>query len=118
MVRRQFSRKDITHRQNRIGKPRGIKHDVLQSYKPYIRQSKLFLNQGVTPEEGESLIKSGEIDGIFIGAKWVSHPDLVHRVRNRIPLNVPANPAHFYGAEDKDEATWETGYVDYPKAGY
>ncbi|KAF8958011.1 flavoprotein NADH-dependent oxidoreductase [Flammula alnicola] len=78
------------------GVPRSTKHDVLESYRPYIKNAKLFLNAEVTAEEGEELVAAGKIDGIFIGFNWITHPDLTN----------------------KSENNWSTGYTDYPVAVY
>src|ERR1700733_7276805 len=64
------------------GKKRATFHDVLESYRPVIKNAKLFLNGAVSPTEGAELVESGKIDGISIGFLWISHPDLVKRGQN------------------------------------
>jgi len=49
-----------------FAKKRATKHDVLETFHPFIKTSKLFLNAGVTVEEAEQLIPAGKVDGIFI----------------------------------------------------
>ncbi|KAF8965455.1 flavoprotein NADH-dependent oxidoreductase [Flammula alnicola] len=80
------------------GIPRAAKHDVLESYRSYIKNAKIFLNAG--------LVAARKIDGVFIGFNWVSHPDLAKRVLHGKPLdNIP-------------DSDWSKGYIDYPVAVY
>ncbi|PPQ80754.1 hypothetical protein CVT26_006965 [Gymnopilus dilepis] len=96
------------------GIPRATKHDVLASYRPYIRNAKVFLNAGVSPEEGAELIASGQIDAVSIGFNWITHPDLTKRVKHGKALdNVPDIP---HLQTNKDSRDWKTGYTDYPVA--
>ena len=98
------------------GKQRATKHDVLETFRPFIKTSKLFLNAGVTVEEGEQLIAAGKVDGIFIGFNWITHPDLLKRVLHSKPLdNIPDIPHLQTKTESGD---WSVGYTDYPVAVY
>lgn len=97
-----------------IGVPRGTPHDELESYRPFIKHSKLFLNGGVTPEEAELLISQGKIDGIFIGLGWISHPDWAKRVELGLALDTPPRVTHFYSPKGGED--WSFGYTDYPIA--
>lgn len=97
-----------------LGVYRATKHDVLESYRPYIKNSKLFLNAAVTPEEGEALVAAGRIDGIIIGFNYITHPDLVERVLHGKPLdNIPDIP---HLQTNASATNWSTGYTDYPVA--
>ncbi|EEC00035.1 hypothetical protein MPER_00120, partial [Moniliophthora perniciosa FA553] len=49
------------------GKPRSTKHNVIESYAPYIKNSALFLNAGISPTEGEQLVASGKVSAIAFG---------------------------------------------------
>ena len=96
------------------GKLRGIQHDVLETFRPFVKKTKLFLNAGVTAEEGEQLIAAGKVDGIFIGFNWITHPDLVKRALHGKPLNnIPDIPHLHIEAGDGS-----IGYTDYPIAVY
>lgn len=95
---------------------RGTNHDVLESYRPYIKNAKLFLNADVLPEEGEQLVSSGKVDGIFIGIPFISHPDLVKRVLHGKPLDNALDIQHLQ--TNKSTTDWRTGYTDYPSADY
>jgi len=98
------------------GKKRATQHDVLETFRPFVKTSKLFLNAGVTVEEGEQLIAAGKVDGIFIGFNWITHPDLLKRVLHSKPLdNIPDIPHLQTKSEGGD---WSVGYTDYPVAVY
>ena len=98
------------------GVHRGIKHDILESYRPYVKNAKLFLNSGILPEEGEELVASGKVDGVVIGFNWITHPDLAKRVEHGKPLdNIPDIP-HLQTKPGEDN--WSKGYTDYPIAVY
>ena len=70
----------------------------------------------MTVEEGEKLIAAGEIDGIFIGFNWITHPDLVERVVRGKPLNNVPDIRHLHTESESDD--WSVGYTDYPTAVY
>jgi 2,4-dienoyl-CoA reductase-like NADH-dependent reductase (Old Yellow Enzyme family) len=98
------------------GVHRATKHDILESYRPYIKNAKLILNAGIQPEEGEELLASGKVDAICIGFNWITHPDLAKRVEHGKPLdNIPDIP-HLQTRADDDN--WSKGYTDYPIAVY
>jgi 2,4-dienoyl-CoA reductase-like NADH-dependent reductase (Old Yellow Enzyme family) len=98
------------------GKLRGIEHDVLETFRPFVKNTKLFLNVQVTVEEGEKLVEAGKIDGIFIGFYWITHPDLLKRVLHGKPLdNIPDIP-HLQSKNESGDLS--VGYTDYPTAVY
>ncbi|TFK18207.1 flavo protein NADH-dependent oxidoreductase [Coprinopsis marcescibilis] len=108
---RYVARLDITL----DGKLRAIQHDVLETYRPYIKNAKLYLNGEVSGEEGAKLVEEGKIDGVSIGLLYVTHPDVGNRIRDGKPLdNVPNFPAMQIGGDD--ETRWYIGYNDYPAA--
>jgi len=47
------------------GKFRAIQHNILETFRPFVKNTKLFLNTGLSVKEGEQLIAAGKIDGIF-----------------------------------------------------
>jgi len=98
------------------GKIRTIQHDVLETFRPSVKSTKLFLNLQVTAEEGEKLIADGKIDGIFIGFNWITHPDLVKRVLHEKPLNNIPDIQHLQTKTEGGD--WSVGYTDYPTAVY
>ena len=95
------------------GKKRATVHDVLESYRPVIKNTKLFLNGGISPPEGAELVESGKVDGVFLGFPWITHPDVVNRVQNGKPLDNPPDFLHLQKGEDGDLSV---GYTDYPAA--
>ncbi len=66
----------------------------------------IIANQGLTREEGETLIKNGEADAIAWGQQFIANPDLPERFATEAELNAP-RPETFY-------ADGEEGYIDYP----
>ncbi|KAJ7642857.1 hypothetical protein B0H17DRAFT_1275126 [Mycena rosella] len=97
------------------GKKRGTPHDVIGTFSPFLSDTPLFVNCGVTPEEAEQLVSSGAAAGVFMGMNWIAHPDVGRRVEaGKLLDNVP-DYAHLYGAEGVDPAL---GYVDYKGAAY
>lgn len=99
-----------------IGVGRATQHDVLETYKPFIKNAKLFLNAGVTPEEGAALIDAGKIDGVCIGMNWISHADLAKRVQHGKALENQPNFAFMQMGQPGGD--WAVGYTDYPTATY
>ena len=95
---------------------RATQHDVLETFRPFIKKSKLLLNGAVTVEEGEKLIAAGKIDGIFIGFDWITHSDLTKRVLHDKPLNNILDIPHLYTTTEASD--WSVGYTDYPVAAY
>lgn len=96
---------------------RGIEHDVLETFRPFVKNTKFFLNVRLTVEEGEKLVAAGKIDGIFIGFDWVTHPDLLKRVLHGKPLdNVP--DMKYMQTRNEETGDWVVGYMDYPTAVY
>jgi 2,4-dienoyl-CoA reductase-like NADH-dependent reductase (Old Yellow Enzyme family) len=85
------------------------------SYRHLIKNSKVFVNGGVLPEEGAELIKSGTADVASIGFNYLAHPDLAKRIQYGKPLDNAPNFKHLYGAGNKD---LHIGYTDYPAANY
>ncbi|KAF5311039.1 hypothetical protein D9619_008121 [Psilocybe cf. subviscida] len=100
------------------GEHRATKFDVLESFRPLIKNAKVFLNASVTPEEGETLVAAGKIDAIVIGVNYIMHPDLVERVQHGKPLDNAPDYAHFQGAKSELASDWAIGYTDYPRAVY
>ncbi|KAJ6456087.1 hypothetical protein C8R45DRAFT_1111088 [Mycena sanguinolenta] len=72
----------------------------------------VFVNAGVTPSEAEELVKSGKAAGVFFGLNWITHPDVVRRIKEGKELD---NAPDWHGAEGVDPAL---GYLDYKEATY
>ncbi len=97
------------------GKRRATPHDVVASYRHLIKNSKVFVNGSVLPEEGAELVKSGKADVVSFGFNYLTHPDLAKRVLYNKPLDNQPNFPHMYGAGNED---LHIGYTDYPAAKY
>ncbi|KAJ7138182.1 flavoprotein NADH-dependent oxidoreductase [Mycena epipterygia] len=95
------------------GKKRGTPHDVVETFSPFLSQTPIFVNCGVTPAEAEELVGSGKAAGVFFGMNWVTHPDVGSRIKDGKVLDNAPDFAHLYGAEGVDPAL---GYVDYKAA--
>ncbi|KAG6836939.1 hypothetical protein H0H93_000829 [Arthromyces matolae] len=96
------------------GQLRATNHDTLAAYRPVIKNTNLFLNAGVLPDEGAKLVEEGKIDGVQIGVNWIAHPDLAKRVQDGKPLDNIPDVKHFYYNMDGSELS--IGYTDYPTA--
>lgn len=99
------------------GKPRATKHDVLATYRPFIKSTPIFLNGGLDIEEAASLIESGQIDAAVFGRQWIAHPDLVKRIEAGKALDGKLDFMTLYGGgPDSLEDALRKGYTDYPEA--
>ena len=65
-------------------------------------------NNGYDKDRAQTAITNGDCDLVAIGVPFLANPDLVHRYKNNLQLNV-ADQNTFYGGD-------ETGYTDYPYA--
>ncbi|KAJ3511997.1 hypothetical protein NLJ89_g3780 [Agrocybe chaxingu] len=91
---------------------RATGHDVFESYPHLIKNARVFLNSGISPEEGHQFVSEGKADGVFFGFSWLTHPDLVGRIKRGHPLD---NALDFLRLIPEDgEQDWSKGYVDYP----
>ncbi|TFK38158.1 hypothetical protein BDQ12DRAFT_705559 [Crucibulum laeve] len=97
------------------GKKRATIHNIVESYRHLIKNAKVFVNAGITPEERAKLISSGKADAIFICFLWATHPDLVKRIQHGKPLNNIPDIPHLYWESEKD---LKVGYTNYPGAEY
>jgi len=93
---------------------RGTAHDVVESYGSLLENTKVVVNAGVTPEEGAGLVAEGKADAVSFGMLFISHPDLVKRVKHGKPLD---NAVQFGNLQGGSGDTG-VGYTDYPAATY
>lgn len=68
------------------GKPQGFPHDIIGTYGPLIKKSKLVVNGNYTPESGEEIVKSGKAAAVVYGRSYVANPDFVKRIQQGLPL--------------------------------
>jgi 2,4-dienoyl-CoA reductase-like NADH-dependent reductase (Old Yellow Enzyme family) len=66
----------------------------------------LVLNNNYNLERAQADFDSGLADAISFGRPFIANPDLVERLRDGTPLNLPRTE-HFY-------TQGEEGYLDYP----
>ena len=97
---------------------RGTPHDVVESYGPLLKNTKVVVNTGVTPEEGAGLVADGKVDAVSFGMLFISHPDLVKRIKHGKPLDNPIQFGHLYGGQNGGSGDTRVGYTDYPEATY
>jgi N-ethylmaleimide reductase len=71
-----------------------------------IFKGKLISAGGFEPDTAEAAVAAGTVDAVAFGRHFVSNPDLVHRVKDRLPLS-PYNRDTFYTFD-------ALGYTDYP----
>ncbi|KAF8170989.1 flavoprotein NADH-dependent oxidoreductase [Mycena galopus ATCC 62051] len=97
------------------GQKRATPHDVIETFRPFLTNTPLFVNCGVTPSEAEELVASGKVAAASFGVPWITHPDLARRIKAGKPLDNAPRYMYLYGAEGVDPAL---GYVDYKEAEY
>ncbi|KAH7930067.1 FMN-linked oxidoreductase [Leucogyrophana mollusca] len=101
------------------GKTRATQHDVLASYRPCVKNSALFLNGALTPDEASELVASKKIDAAIFGQLWIGHPDLAKRIEHGVPLDAKLDYTTFYGhGPQVSEEEQKKGYTDYPFAAH
>ncbi|KAK7455750.1 hypothetical protein VKT23_010782 [Stygiomarasmius scandens] len=102
------------------GKRRGTNHDVVETWKPFIKNCHLFVNGGFTPQEASDLIVSGKVAGVFFARPFIANPDFPKRLLHGVALNAEIDMKKLYGPSDGSilkEAELRKGYTDYPDAG-
>ncbi|KAJ7813905.1 hypothetical protein B0H14DRAFT_3878974 [Mycena olivaceomarginata] len=97
------------------GKKRATQHDVVETFAPFLTNTSVFVNAGITPTEAEELVGSGKAAGVFLGLNWITHPDLGRRIQAGKELDNVIDFQHLHGAEGVDPAL---GYTDYKEAIY
>ena len=98
------------------GVKRGLDElDILKHFRPLVKRAKLFLNVGLSPEDAEKEIASGNADAVTFSRAYISNPDFAQRIVKGVELDQKS-------LNFQDMATWyaypdnkkETGYTDYP----
>ncbi|KAF9254587.1 FMN-linked oxidoreductase [Marasmius fiardii PR-910] len=100
------------------GKKRGTPHDVVESYRSYVKNVRFLVNCGFTPDEGAKMISDGNADAIVFGFLWIAHPDLAKRIQHGKPLHpeiTQATKLYGHGGVLEEQAA---GYTDYPAEVY
>ncbi|KAJ7090403.1 hypothetical protein B0H15DRAFT_838503 [Mycena belliarum] len=97
------------------GKKRATQHDVIATFAPFLSNTALFVNSGVTADEAAALVGSSTAAGVFFGIPFIAHPDLGRRVRAGKAFDNEVDWARVYGATGADH---RAGYLDYKVAVY
>ncbi|KIR42753.1 xenobiotic reductase [Cryptococcus deuterogattii 99/473] len=95
------------------GKPQGFPHDIIGTYGPLIKKSKLVVNGNYTPESGEEVVKSGKAAAVVYGRSYVANPDFVKRIQQGLPLAELNMKGLYMPAVEGQNGS---GYNDYPDA--
>jgi 2,4-dienoyl-CoA reductase-like NADH-dependent reductase (Old Yellow Enzyme family) len=98
---------------------RGTPHDVVATYGHLITRprTKLWANSEYTPEEAAKAVADGQLDGVFFGFLWLTHPDVAKRIQHGKPLDGVPNMYGIYNHDGTPESMAK-GYTDYPAADY
>ncbi|KIK54938.1 hypothetical protein GYMLUDRAFT_176401 [Collybiopsis luxurians FD-317 M1] len=101
------------------GKPRGTKHDVVETFGHLFKKSVLLANAGFTPEEAAEYVSEGKVAGVFFGRLWISNPDLAKRIQYGKDTDTSVDFLTLYGnMNGKTLEDQGVGYTDYPFAEY
>jgi len=78
---------------------------ILLIIKPHYKGI-IIVNGGLTPQQSEGLIQSGQADIASFGRLFLANPDLPRRIERNGPYNQLRDEGHYGGGEE--------GYTDYP----
>lgn len=67
---------------------------------------KVITNNNLDAAKAREILDSGKADAVSFGRAFIANPDLVARIKSRVPLTT-VDRAHIYTGEEK-------GYTDYP----
>ncbi|TFL03469.1 hypothetical protein BDV98DRAFT_564261 [Pterulicium gracile] len=103
------------------GEWRGTKHDIYETYRPFISSTPVMLNGGLKPDDAITHLQAStnKIDLAAFGIQWILNPDFVNRLEKGTPLNgfdkLRYDKLYFSKYEGTEEEARE-GYTDYPIA--
>jgi 2,4-dienoyl-CoA reductase-like NADH-dependent reductase (Old Yellow Enzyme family) len=110
------------------GKKRATAHDVLATFRPFVKNTPLFLNGditltssasegGIAVDEATKLVEEGTVDALVLGRSWISHPDLAKRFEQGKPMDQQIDFMTLYGVDPTSDVDLQRkGYTDYPFA--
>lgn len=86
-----------------------------------IKRTSVLLNADVSLFEAAELISARQIDVASLGWLWISHPDVVNRLRRGVPLDTAVDVTRLYGggsglSGELSVEGMKAGYTDYPFA--
>ncbi|PBK75474.1 FMN-linked oxidoreductase [Armillaria solidipes] len=99
------------------GSYRAVKHYVISTYAPLLKNALVFGNAAFTGEEAARYVSEGELVSVFFGVPWIAHPDLAKRLQYGKPLDAHLDLTTLYGL-GRDVETEKKGYIDYPPVEY
>ena len=89
----------------------GLKDVTLDRFRQIFGSTPFFSAGGYDDQNSWGVVESGKYDALLYGRYFISNPDLVHRLKNGLPL-APYDRTRFYGPFE-DNAFH---YTDYPTA--
>lgn len=87
----------------------GLEDATLEGFRAIFAQTPFLSAGGWDDRNSWNAIESGRYDGLLFARLFASNPDLVHRLRNGLPL-AQFKQQRFFGPFDDNVA----GYIDYP----
>ncbi|KAK0450021.1 flavoprotein NADH-dependent oxidoreductase [Armillaria borealis] len=63
------------------GSHRAVKHDVISTYAPLLKNALVFGNAAFTGEEAARYVSEGKLVGVFFGVPWIAHPYFAKRLQ-------------------------------------
>lgn len=69
------------------GSHRAVRHDVISTYAPLLKNALVFGNAASTGEEAARYISEGKLAGVFFGVPWIAHPDFARWLQYGKPLD-------------------------------
>ncbi|WVQ80571.1 hypothetical protein IAT38_002676 [Cryptococcus sp. DSM 104549] len=95
------------------GVPQGYNHDVLATYGPLVKKSKIVVNGGWEADSAEEVVKAGKgVEAVVFGQKFLANPDFYKRFQEGLGLNETHIQTWFTSAGNANSV----GYTDYPLA--
>ncbi|KAK8858438.1 hypothetical protein IAR55_002665 [Kwoniella newhampshirensis] len=93
------------------GVPQGYPHDMIETYGPLIKKSKLIVNQDYDGESAEKVVKEGKAEAVVFARNYIANPDYYKRIEEGIPLNASHMETWYPTGTNLG-----VGYTDYPFA--
>lgn len=90
----------------------GLPNVTLDRFREIFGNTPFISAGGWDDKNSWGVIESGKYNALVYGRYFISNPDLVHRLKNGIPL-APYDRSRFYGPFEDDNAI---KYTDYPTA--
>ncbi|PBL03820.1 FMN-linked oxidoreductase [Armillaria gallica] len=69
------------------GSHHAVKHDVISTYAPLLKNALVFGNAAFTGEEAARYVPEGKLAGVFFGVPWIALPDFARLLQDGKPLD-------------------------------